>query len=376
MLVRDLLLVPSSRWLFAGGGVLAVLAAVTLARDDAGPTDAPALALEAREPMAAVREVALEDEVEEPEPEPEAADPHASIRPMEPIEDPADFTFVVEIGGTTYIRIARGEDAVIDAERDLAEAKLFQGDVVASAVAPFPASALPEELRRWRGRRVLVNGTCAAKVVAFAEIAQASGDPPSESDDGDPTGARWTVETTFASGRTMIAGALDRRCAGSWARAADRPAVGRAIAVDAPGLRAAARGAFLASTHIAVIEDGWREAKQAGDWRDLATLEVRIVKHSITGARWAYVHARKPGGCGAHDVNVAATYRIADDGALAEIETADFPGHALEALVDLNGDGWFERLVVSEGGADHTLVGPADSEDLASIDVPVRGCGC
>ena len=374
---RALLLVPSARWLLAGGVLTAVAAivAATLARDDARPAEAPALALDAREPVVAVREVAPEAEAPEAEePEPEEADPLASIQPMDPIEDPADFTFVVEIGGTSYIRIARGEDVGVEGARD--DAELYHDDLVTSAVAPLADGELPEELRRWRGRRVLVDGTCAAKVIAFAEIGRVSGDAHVVSADEDRIGAAWTVESAFEHGRTMIAGELDGSCAGSWARAADRPAVGRAIAIDDPRLASAAQRAFLASPHAELIADGWREAKQEGDWHDQVTLDARIFEHSATHARWVYVHARKPGGCGDHDVNVAATYQVRDDGTLAEIETDGLPGGALEDLVDLNGDGWFERVVVQEDEADHSLVGPADSTELSAIDVPFHGCPC
>jgi hypothetical protein len=212
MTVRDLLLAPSARLLLAGGGALAVLAVVTLARDNTRPAEVPTLAIEAREPAAAVHEVALEDEVEVEEPE--AADPLDSIQAMDSIEDPADFTFAVQIGGTSYIRIARDEDVVVVADRDRAE--LVHDDFVTSAIAPLPASALPAELRRWRGRRVLVDGTCAATVVAFAEIGRVSGDPHLASPDEDRARVGWTVETAFSSGSTMIAGKLDRPCTGSW----------------------------------------------------------------------------------------------------------------------------------------------------------------
>jgi len=218
-MARDLLLAPCTRSLLAAGGALAVLAAVALAPQGARPVEVPALAIEAREPAApAVHEAASEDEVEQPE-EPEPADPLASIREMQPIEDAADFTFVVEIGGETYIRIARDEDIIVEADRD--HAQLISEDYVTSALAPLAASALPDELRAWRGRRVLVDGTCAARVVAFAEIGRVSGDPRVASEeDGDRSDARWTVETAFSSGNRMIAGKLDRRCPGSWARAA------------------------------------------------------------------------------------------------------------------------------------------------------------
>jgi len=172
MTVRDLLLAPSARLLLAGGGALTVLAAVTFARDNPRPAEVPTIAIEAREPAAAVHEVALEDEVEVEVEEPEAVDPLDSIQTMDSIEDPADFTFAVQVGGTSYGRIARDQDVVVDADRDRAE--MVRDDYVTSAIAPLPASALPAELRRWRGRRVLVGGTCAATVVAFAEIGRSA----------------------------------------------------------------------------------------------------------------------------------------------------------------------------------------------------------
>ncbi|HWO25977.1 MAG TPA: hypothetical protein VNO30_44925 [Kofleriaceae bacterium] len=371
MTIRDLLHAPSARTLLVGGGALLALAAVTLAGDADPPAEAPAVALVASEPAAMVHEAAaaFEDELAEPE----AADPLASIQPMDEIEDPADFAFVVEVGGTTYIRLS---NVVVEADRD--EAILVNDDYVTSAVAEIAMDGLPEELVPWKGRRVLVGGTCAATVIGFAEIARVSGDPHvvSDSSDEDRLAMRWTVETAFEHGTTMIAAELDRDCPGAWARAADRPAVGRAIAIDDAALDRAARGAFFASSHADLIADEWRKAEQKGDWRDHVPLDVRVVEHSITGARWVYVHARKRGGCGDHDVNDAVTYQVAPGGALTEIEADGFPASELEALVDLNGDGWFERIVSHWDPSDRSLVGPTDGTTLAEIDVPFHGCGC
>jgi hypothetical protein len=376
MTVRDLLSAPSARSLLLGGGALAAVAAVALAPDPARPDEAPALALGAREPpAAAVHQVALEDEIAEPTP----IDPLDSLQAMEAIADPADFTFTVYIGGTTYIRIASDAEVAVTADRD--DAVLTNDDGIAVAIAPISAAGLPEELQRWKGRRVLVGGTCAATVIGFAEIGRISGDPRLARDGGDddhpdPAGATWTAEAAFSHGSTMIAAELDRRCEGSWARAADRPAVGRAIAVADRRLEAAARRAFLASGHASAIAAGWSEAKQEGSWREHATLTASIVEHSITGARWAYVHAYKSGSCGEYGFDDAAIYQIADDGALTEIETRDSSGHDIEELVDLNGDGWFERIVRDEVPGGHSLVGPIDGAALESIHVPFLGCGC
>lgn len=377
MTIRDVLRAPSAGSLLAGGCALVALAAVTLAPAHVRPVEAPVLPplpLLAPEPAVAVHEVAVA--LEDAAPEPAPADPRDSLRAMASIEDPADFTFVIEVGGTSYLQIG---DFAVAADRDSAE--LADDGYATAAVAPIAARALPEELQRWKGRQVIVGGTCTATVIGFAEIARVSGDPrlalsEEERITEERTDVPWTVERVFSAGSTMIAAELDRHCAGSWARATDRPAVGRALEIDDTRLERAARRAFLASAYADVIAAGWRAAEQPGDWRDHVTLEARIVKHSITGARWAYVHALRPGGCGEHEVNVMAIYQVAADGALTEIETEELPGRALEALVDLNGDGWLERLVVHGGPSDRSLVGPVDSTTLASIHVALLGCGC
>jgi hypothetical protein len=369
MTTRDLLSAPSARSLLVGGGALVALAAVTLAGDAARPVASPVVVLPAREPVAAVREVEVALEAEPSAPA--APAPLAALKPMDLIADPADFAFIVEIGGTTYMSLG---DFVVDADRD--DAVLVEDDFATSAIAPVSASPLSEELRPWINRRVLVGGTCAATVIGFAEIGQVSGDPYVLSDDPDRASVRWTVESAFAHGNTMIAAELDGDCSGSWARAADRPAVARALAVTDPRLEGAARRAFLASSHADRIASDWRRDGQPGDWRDLVPPQVRVVEHASTGARWIYVHARMPGNCGDYDVNVAAIYRVAADGALTEVETDDFPGNILEELVDLNGDGWFERIVGQRDPVNRTLVAPTDRTTLAALEVPFLGCGC
>ena len=211
-------------------------------------------------------------------------------------------------------------------------------------------------------------------MVSFAEIGRVSGDSWAANPDEQPPGTGWTIATAFSYGSTMIAGKLDRRCPGSWARAEDRPPIALATFVDDSRLERAARDAFLASPHAEAIAAGWTEAQQEGDWRDDVAVEAQIVEHPLTGARWAYVHARKPGGCSDHDVNSAATYQISDDGTLTEVETDGFPGDTLADLIDLNGDGWFERVVVHRDASDHSLVGRTGSSPLAKIDVPFHGC--
>jgi hypothetical protein len=369
MTVRDLLLTSSTRSLLAAGGALAVFAAVTLARHEPKPVGIPTIAMTTPAPTTSL-EVSLEDEVEEPE----AVDPTETVQSMGEIDDPADFAFVVEVGGTTYVRLAADDDLDVEPKHD--RAKLVVDDFVTSAIAPVSARDLPAHLRSWKGRKVLVDGTCEAAVVGFVALARVSGDPLYADDgEGDPRQG-WTIDTAFSSGRTIIAGRLDGDCIGSWARAADRPEIGRAIAVDDRKLEAATRRAFLASDHAAELTASWREAKQAGDWRDHASLDVRVVKHSITGERWAFVHAHKSGACGEYEVNVAATYQLDETGVPTEVAAGTLPGSTLEALVDLNGDGWFERVVIHEDDSDRSLTGPVDDTALAAIDVPFHGCGC
>lgn len=369
MTVRDLLLTSSTRSVVAAGGALAVLAAVTVARHEPRPQGIPTLAIGAA-PAVAAQHVVFEDEATEPE----AVDPTESIQSMGEIDDPADFAFVVEVGGATYVRLAADDDLGVEPKHD--RAKLVVDDYVTSAISPLSPRDLPERLRSWKGRKLLVDGTCEAKVVGFVALARASGDPRYADDAGGDVDQSWTIDNTISSGRTIIAGRLDGDCIGSWARAADRPDVGLAIALDDDKLEAAARHAFFASEHAEEIAADWRKAKQQGDWRDHASLDVRVVKHSVTGERWAFVHARKSGACGEHEINVAVTYQLDEAGLPTEVTAGPLPGSTLEALVDLNGDGWFERVVIHEDDSDRSLTGPIDDAALAAIDVPFHGCGC
>jgi hypothetical protein len=176
----------------------------------------PVFAIDARETAVSVREVA--PEVEAPEAV-DPTDPLDTIQPMDAIVDPADFAFVARVGGTAYIELASFGDAEVAADRTNAD--LLGDGSVAAVIVPLSADVLPESLRPWKGRRVLVNGTCAATVVGFAEVTRVSGDPrfvlPIE---GRPDNPTWTLEAVSSSGSTMIAGELEGDCTGSWARAA------------------------------------------------------------------------------------------------------------------------------------------------------------
>ena len=102
---------------------------------------------------------------------PSEDEPVEEIRGHEAITDPAEFAMVFDVGGTLYLRLSQEERATARGE-----ALLLENAGVTSVVAPVAASALPAAFRSWVGRSVLVDGTCRARVVGFAEVSRVSGD--------------------------------------------------------------------------------------------------------------------------------------------------------------------------------------------------------
>ncbi len=165
-------------------------------------------------------------------------------QPALPIDraDPRAYGFVVEIGGATYVQLSTDDDEV-SAPRT-GRAHLAHDDGAFDAYASVAASQLPARLHDWIGKRVMVDGTCAANVVGFAKIARLSGDTAyagvSGPDADDPHAPnQWTAATVMEHGATMLAAKLDR-CTGTWARdAALPPAI---AAIPLPSNRGARRG--------------------------------------------------------------------------------------------------------------------------------------
>ncbi|MBA3539689.1 MAG: hypothetical protein H0T79_08660 [Deltaproteobacteria bacterium] len=129
-------------------------------------TDVPARA--AGTTFVAPRAPAIEPVVE-PEPGDDSADD--AMRGHPPIEDPAELAFVFSVDGVSYVRLSTEESA--SARGD---ARLIEEDGVHAVVAPVATAALPANLWAWAGRNVLVDGTCHARVIGFAEVSRVTGE--------------------------------------------------------------------------------------------------------------------------------------------------------------------------------------------------------
>jgi hypothetical protein len=340
--------------------------ATTVRRPDtfAAPTPAPMLVSTLEHETADAPELALEDE------EPEVVRGHAEI------EDASEFAMLFEVGGTTYLRLSHELRATSHGTPRL----IVEGEVYA-AVAPVAPSALPTELTAWQGRTVLVDGTCKARVVGFAEVARASGEAPgSEEYWSLPENERpaepptWTLETVMADD-VMLAAKLDG-CSGTWARSTDHQPAQIARAVASPGLETDAIADLLAiDDGIDPIQDQWKEMGGEGDWREAVDVEATTFEHPLTGEKWIFASAYKEGHCGEPSVSTMAAYRVTKTGAVQRFTDLQFAGETIQDVVDLDGDGQPE-LVLGTGSM-ATLVDLANNE-RASIAVPFHsyGCGC
>ncbi|MDX2093752.1 MAG: hypothetical protein SFX73_38295 [Kofleriaceae bacterium] len=327
------------------------------------PTPAPML-VSTRDAHPDVPELALADE------EPEEVRGHGEI------EDVAEFAMLFEVGGTTYLRLSSDLRATSRGTPRL----IVDGEVYA-AVAPVALAALPAELSPWQGRTVLVDGTCKARVVGFAEVARASGDAPGieeywnlSEDERPASPPAWTLEDLM-NDEVILAAKLDG-CAGTWARSTDYQPAQVARAVSSPSLETDAIADLLAIDDGAdPIQDAWKEMGGEGDWRESVDIEAKTFEHPDTGEKWIFASAYKEGSCGDPSASKMAAYRVTASGAVQRFTELDYAGETLQEVVDLDGDGQPELVFGSGGSA--TLVDLANKEH-ASIAVPFHtyGCGC
>jgi len=298
-----------------------------------------------------------------------------AIRGHEPITDPAEFAMVFAVQGTSYLRLS-GDD-VPDEERVVrGSPEVLEDDGVYSVVVPVALGAVPPELRAWAGRDVLVDGTCRARIVGFANISRVSGEAGDAWDyenEQEREVPAWTAEAVVASNVTLAA-KLDG-CHGTWARAESYSPAAVAAKIDAPALESAALADLLAKTDDDELQRSWAEMGGEGDWRDAAEVVSHVYQHPLTNERWVFVQARKLGSCGDASFDVMAAYRAREDGTVRRVADLDFGYETIEQVVDLDGDGQPE-LVLGEG--DHSALVDLANERHESIHVPYHsyGCGC
>jgi hypothetical protein len=228
---------------------------------------------------------------------------------------------------------------------------------------------------------VLVDGTCKARVVGFAEIARASGEAPGsdeywslpeEERPAEPP--TWTVEGVMAD-EVMLAAKLDG-CSGTWARSTDYEPAQVARAVTSPDLEADAISDLLAfDDGIDPVQNEWKDMGGEGDWRDAVDVDATTFEHPTTGEKWIFASAHKEGHCGEPYVSTMAAYRVDGSGAVQRFTDLQFAGETIKDVVDLDGDGQPELVIGT--GSSATLYDLAN-KDHASITVPFHsyGCGC
>lgn len=380
-------LVPVSRgYLLAGAAVAAGLYAIH-DRDEATPQPEPRVASvmpmrpSAPRPMPTIAIPITGADVDDADLEAEEDDIEA-VRGHAAIEDIAEFAMVFDVDGTSYLRLstelrakARGKARLV-IEHDWG---------VHAVVAPVTLSAMPDELRKWNGRSVLVNGTCQARVIGFAEVSRVSGDPPGseeyywyEGEDGEieppATEPTWTIENITADNVTLAA-KLDG-CSGSWARSTEYETPQIAMSVTEPELETNAIADLLAKNDIDPIQDDWKLEGGEGDWRDAVDVEATTYEHPATGEKWIFVQAYKAGGCGDAGMSAMAAYRVGKSGKMHRFTDLDFGGELIEEVVDLDGDGQPE-LILGGGDSSTELVDLANTRhDSISVPQHHHGCGC
>lgn len=293
------------------------------------------------------------------------------IRGYEMSEDPAEFEYVFEVDGVSYLRLYSEARAA-----SRGTPKLFADEDGSAVVATVATAAMPAPLRPWAGREVMVNGDCRARVVGFAEVSRVTGDPPDHEYDYDsenPIRPEWTLEAVREANVTLAA-RLDG-CGAGWARATSYPAAATAMLVEAPELVAAARRELLAPADDDKHQLSWVEQGGEGNWRDAIDLATSVYEHELTDERWVFVQAQRGGGCGEPSVGMMVVYRANADGSVRRVADLEDGLSDIQEVIDLDGDGQPE-LIVGDGSSSSLM--DLAGEYHTSIAVPSydHTCGC
>ncbi len=371
-------LLPVSRGYLLAGAVVA--AGLYVTHDRGEPSERPAPHIATVEPRQAYAPRAMptlmvpisgiaDDEVVETE-----DDDIEEVRGLTPLEDVGELALVFDVDGTSYMRLSHELRASARGK-----ARMIVADDVYAVVAPVSASAMPNDLATWNGREVLVNGTCRARIIGFAEVSRVSGDPPgsenywySSEEDRPTTPPAWTIATVTADNVTLAA-KLDG-CDGTWARSADYEPAQIAHNAEAPALETAAIADLLVNDNETLAKE-WKDSGGEGDWQDEVDIDASTYEHPVTGDKWIFVTAFEAGGCGEPSLSRMVAYRAGKSGKVQRFADLDYAGRSISDVVDLDGDGQPELLL---GAGTTTDLVDLANVDHASISVPVHhyGCGC
>ncbi len=286
-----------------------------------------------------------------------------------------ELSLVLRAGGATYMKLASlGDDPGAEVMPRHGKATLSEDDYVTSTVSNVETANVPLSHRQWLGKRVLVDGTCSAKVTGFAVIARLTGDPGYA---GIENADHWTAATTMASGAKLLAAKLDNCAGGTYARDAALPAIVVPQEIEDAPLAAAATKVLQASAATKTAQAEWETAEQKGTWYEAEgmTTQVQVLRHPRTGATWVSVHLYYGGGCGLPNLSVWGLYRADTDGKLTQVKSSLGELIAIEKLVDLDGDGELEVIGRPWLGTERA-VQRIDGAGLQELSLPFYFCPC
>lgn len=295
------------------------------------------------------------------------------MQPSSLVEKPGqtEAYFLFEIEGVPYLRIADLEDATV-ARHTRAPLRLVQKEGAVFSFAPLEAREVPAPYRGWAGKKIVAGESCHATVTGLAVVSQLVGDAAYADIEGD-----WTAANAFDQGRPMLAARLDGCAEHTLARdAGARPFVMPEVIKD-PALAATAKRAALASATASAAQNRWVEGGGEGRWQDHATFDIRILKHPGTGTTWVVVFAKNEvDDCGIPEVNLLSTFQVGGNGKLRPVTSRVVSElHALESVLDIDGDGKLELVGEPWLGLDKLLTdGKGEVQDR--LEVPFFGCPC
>jgi hypothetical protein len=289
--------------------------------------------------------------------------------------DPSEVLLVFRAAGDTYMQL---DEALVP--HGAPHLSHSDDDALYASIAPL--LRVPANVAAWQGKRVIVDGTCAATVEGFAIISRLTGDTGYAGLED----TAWTAKNVMEAGTPVLAARLSG-CTGTYAREAALPAIVTLVddPTDHAELADLARERVLASKASAAVQAEW--AQQQAEWPDddrsatwsaspSSEIKTRVLRHPTTGVTWIAVHAFRDDGCGAVNANVFGLFRVSAANTLETVTLRDLGDlHAITSLVDVDGDGTPE-LIGSDWLQLDTLITRATGEAMTSSHVQFFGCPC
>lgn len=293
-----------------------------------------------------------------------------------PREMSRQLLFVFQAENDTYVKLssetpAHGKRRLVDDDH---------GTITIAEVAP---ASLPREWRDWRGKEVVLDRGCTARVTGFAVVTRLVGDPGYAGLDD----TKWKESTAARAGATSLAARISAP-ADCWKDAlyARDAALAPILALDRiedADLAEAAHAALLAGDAAkraqASVDElgGGDEGEPAMSWVDHATFDTRVLRHPTTGVTWVMIHAIPSElGCGGPQFNVFGLYKVGPQGDLITVEDRSLESvFSIDRIIDLDHDGALE-LVGHDWLGMQPILATAAGDELDRLELPFYGCPC